>query len=68
MAIRTQKLDDAEQVKPATTAAGHAAADKCTSQRPARRELSRDETRARIKAFAAEREEAFVAAVREDEV
>jgi hypothetical protein len=36
-------------------------------RRPARRRLTAEETRERVKAFAAEREEALVAAVREDE-
>jgi hypothetical protein len=38
-----------------------------TVQRPARVRLSSEETRARMKSFVTEREEAFVAAVREDE-
>lgn len=38
-----------------------------TVHRPERVRLSREETRARMKAFATEREEGFVAAVREDE-
>jgi hypothetical protein len=41
--------------------------DELTIHRPERARLSPEETRARMKAFAAEREEAFVAAVREDE-
>lgn len=38
-----------------------------SAHRPARRRLTADETRERVKAFSAEREEALVAAVREDE-
>jgi hypothetical protein len=42
------------------------APDKLIIHRPARVQLSPEETRARMEAFASEREEAFVAAVRED--
>ncbi len=42
--------------------------DKFTIRRPARVQLSSEETRARMEAFTTEREEAFVAAVREDEI
>jgi hypothetical protein len=41
--------------------------DHLTVERPARVRLTPEETRARMKAFSTEREEAFVAAVREDE-
>ena len=41
--------------------------DRLTIRRPARAQLSPEETRARMEAFAKEREEAFVAAIREDE-
>jgi len=40
--------------------------DKLIIQRPERVNLTPEETRARMEAFAAEREEAFIAAVRED--
>ena len=40
--------------------------DKLVIHRPARVNLSREETRARMKSFEIEREETFVAAVRED--
>jgi len=41
-------------------------AERLTVHRPTRAHLTPEETRARVKAFAAEREEALVAAVRED--
>lgn len=41
--------------------------DTLSIRRPVRVKLSREETRARMETFTAEREEAFVAAVREDE-
>ena len=41
--------------------------DKLMIRRPARVQLSCEETRARMEAFPTEREQAFVAAIREDE-
>lgn len=64
MATQTPK---AEIPREADQSAERQAVDQLTVQRPERVRLSAEETRARMKAFAAEREEAFVAAVREDE-
>jgi hypothetical protein len=64
MATQTR---DPEKPSPADQPAEKQTAEQLTVQRPERVRLSREETRARMKAFAAEREEAFVAAVRDDE-
>ncbi len=69
MTTQARKKDDAApaQQKPASTQTpATEPLDKFTIRRPARAQLSPEETRARLETFAAEREEAFVAAVRED--
>ena len=68
MATQTQHSTDTAQIpKPADISPSELTPDKFTIRRPARARLSSEETRRRMEAFAAEREEAFVAAVREDE-
>jgi len=69
MTTHAQKPDDTTR-KPQTAnlpAPSSEAPDKLTIRRPARAQLSPEETRARMEAFTKEREEAFVAAIREDE-
>ena len=69
MAMQAQKPEDTTRTQqPANrTAPSDETPDKITIRRPARAHLSPEETRARMEAFPMEREEAFVAAVREDE-
>lgn len=64
MATQTQ---EPEKPIPTDQPVEKQTAEQVTVHRPERVRLSREETRARMKAFASEREEAFVAAVREDE-
>jgi hypothetical protein len=68
VATPTHKLEDPASTQEPTPGAAVASdvPEHLTIPRPERARLSREETRARVKAFAAEREEAFVAAVRED--
>ena len=69
MATPAQKPDDTATSAPTENSPAPPAEtpDKLTIRRPARARLSSEETRARMEAFTQEREEAFVAAVREDE-
>ena len=64
MATQTQ---EPQKPIPTDQPAERQPVEQLTVQRPERVRLSPEETRARMKAFATEREEAFVAAVREDE-
>jgi hypothetical protein len=69
MATRAQKLEETTQTQhPANNPVpSEETSDKITIRRPACVHLSPEETRARMEAFQKEREEAFVAAIREDE-
>lgn len=69
MAPQAQKPEDTARTQQTanTPAPSGETPDKLTIRRPARAQLSPEETRARMEAFTKEREEAFVAAVREDE-
>jgi hypothetical protein len=70
MTTQIQKPEEAAHIpQPANTLTPlDQTPDKFTIRRPARVRLSTEETRARTKAFTTEREEAFVATVREDEI
>ena len=69
MPTNAQKAENAARKPKAanTPAPSGETPDKLTIRRPARAQRSPEETRARVEAFTKEREEAFVAAVREDE-
>lgn len=69
MATQAQKPEDTAQIQQTASdpAAVSEKPDTFTILRPARASLSPEETRARMEAFAAERKEAFIAAIREDE-
>ena len=68
MKTQAQKPEDTTRTQqPANRPAPSGeATDKITIRRPAHAHLSPEETRARMEAFPTEREEAFVAAVREN--
>ena len=69
MAMQAQKPDGTLHTIPSSDVPGtlDEISDKFTIHRPARVHLSPEETRARMEAFVREREEAFIAAIREDQ-
>ena len=69
MTKQAQKPQGAVQIptQPSNSISSGEAPDKFTQRRRGRVQLSPKETRTRIEAFASEREEAFVAAIRKEE-
>ena len=69
MATPTQKPKNVTRKPPSVNRSTslNETLDKFTLRRPTRAQLSPEETRTRMEAFAREREEGFIAAIREDE-